>query len=110
MYHYIYKYNEIYSHFEDFIKIQLEYNKDYLNETDFSDIHDQAFNQGYYIIGRYKATKWLADEVFNVINIIKEYDKNECADHIIKKIRENNIDILKVSDDVLFITWINLVN
>ena len=72
----IYKYNEIYSHFEDFIKIQLEYNKDYLNETDFSDIHDQAFNQGYYIIGRYKATKWLADEVFNIIEVIKKYEND----------------------------------
>ena len=72
----IYKYDEIYSHFEDFIKEQLEYNKDYLNETDFSDIHHDAFNQDYYIIGRYQATKWLSDEVFNIIEIIKEYEND----------------------------------
>lgn len=70
----IYKYDEIYSHFEDFIKEQLSYNKNYLVENEFHDIHHQAFNQDYYIIGRYEATKWLADEVFNVINIIKEYE------------------------------------
>ena len=72
----IYKYNEIYSHFEDFIKEQLSYNKNYLNETDFSDIHHHAFNEDHYIIGRYQATKWLADEVFNVINMIKEYEND----------------------------------
>tara|TARA_B100000519_G_C14012371_1_gene329361 strand:- start:291 stop:641 length:351 start_codon:yes stop_codon:yes gene_type:complete len=71
-----YKYDEIYTHFEDFIKEQLEYNKDYLNENDFSDIHHQAFNQDYYIIGRYQATKWLSDEVFNIIEMIKEYEND----------------------------------
>lgn len=72
----IYKYDEIYSHFEDFIKEQLHYNKEYLNETDFNDIHHEAFNQDYYIIGRYQATKWLAAEVFNIIEIIKEYEND----------------------------------
>jgi hypothetical protein len=28
----------------------------------------------YYIIGSYKATQWLGEEVFNVINIIKDYE------------------------------------
>jgi hypothetical protein len=71
-----YKYDEIYSHFEDFIKEQLHYNKDYLNETDFSDIHHQAFNEDYYIIGRHQAKLWLSDEVFNIIEMIKEYEND----------------------------------
>jgi hypothetical protein len=32
-----------------------------------------AFNTDYYIIGTYKAKKWLGDEVFAVIGIIKDY-------------------------------------
>ena len=71
-----YKYDEIYAHFEDFINEQLHYKKDYLNQTDFSDIHHEAFNQDYYIIGTYQAKKWLADEVFNIIKIIKEYEND----------------------------------
>jgi hypothetical protein len=34
-----------------------------------------AFNTDYYIIGTYKAKKWLGDEVFNVIEIIKDYEQ-----------------------------------
>jgi hypothetical protein len=28
----------------------------------------------YYIIGSYKAKQWLGEEVFNIINIIKDYE------------------------------------
>ena len=74
--------------------------------------YDKIFNQCLEQIQK-------ANETFNLdtffiipdkISEFKEYDKNECAEHIIKKIRENNIDILKVSEDVLFITWIDLIN
>jgi hypothetical protein len=34
-----------------------------------------AFNTDYYIIGTYKAKKWLGDEVFAVIEIIKDYEQ-----------------------------------
>ena len=40
------------------------------------DLHNHAFNNDYYIIGRYKATQWLEDQVFNIINIIKEYEQD----------------------------------
>ena len=41
---------------------------------------------------------------------IKEYKKENCANFLIEKIRKNNIDVFKVSTDVLFITWINKIN
>ena len=67
-----YKYEEIKEHFEDFIKDQ---NKDWIKEN-FDDLHHHAFNNDYYIIGTYQAKKWLGDEVFEIINIIKEYEND----------------------------------
>jgi hypothetical protein len=67
-----YKYEEIKSHFEDFIN---ENGEDWVNEHK-EDLHHEIFNTNYYIIGRYEATKWLGDQVFNVINIIKEYEND----------------------------------
>ena len=68
-----YKYEEIKSHFNDFIND--ENNKDII-ENNLDDLHHEIFNTDYYIIGRYEATKWLGDQVFNVINIIKEYEND----------------------------------
>ena len=67
-----YKYEEIKSHFEDFIK---EKDEEWIKEN-FEDLHHYAFNEDYYIIGTYDAKKWLGDEVFNVIEIIKEYEQS----------------------------------
>ena len=67
-----YKYEEIKEHFEDFIKDQ---DKDWIKEN-FEDLHHHAFNNDYYIIGTYQAKKWLGDEVFEIINIIKEYEND----------------------------------
>ena len=66
-----YKYDEIKSYFEDFIND--ENNQDFI-KNHLDDLHHEVFNTDYYIIGRYQAKKWLGDEVFNIINIIKEYE------------------------------------
>ena len=67
-----YKYEEIKSHFEDFIND--ENNKDFI-KNNLDDLHHEIFNTDYYIIGRYEAKKWLGDQVFNVIEIIREYEE-----------------------------------
>jgi len=67
-----YKYEEIKAHFEDFIN---ENGEDWVIEHK-EDLHHEIFNTDYYIIGRYQAKKWLGDQVFNVINIIKEYEND----------------------------------
>ncbi len=60
-----------------------EYFDNYINEQDLDwitqnvdDLHHHAFNNDYYIIGRYKATQWLGDQVFNVIDHIKNYEND----------------------------------
>ena len=67
-----YKYEEIKAHFEDFIN---ENGEDWVNEHK-EDLHHEIFNTYDYIIGRFQATKWLGDQVFNIINIIKEYEND----------------------------------
>ena len=50
-----YKYDEIKSHFEDWIK---EQNKEWITDN-IDDLHHHCFNTDYYIIGTYEAKKWL---------------------------------------------------
>lgn len=66
-----YKFNEIKEYFEDFIKDQ---DQEWIDQN-IEDLHHHAFNTDYYIIGTYEATKWLGDQVFNIINFIKEYEQ-----------------------------------
>jgi len=69
-----YKYNEIKEYFNDSLE---DYDKKTLDKlVRDNDLHHEIFNTDYYIIGRYQAIKWLSDEVFNVINFIKEYENN----------------------------------
>jgi len=67
-----YKKQEIKEHFEDWIKDQ---DLDWINQN-VDDLHHHAFNNDYYIIGTYKAKQWCGDQVFNIINFIKEYEND----------------------------------
>ena len=71
-----YKQNEIIEYTEEQISYHLSCDEDYLN-NDISEIHHDLFNTDYYIIGTYKAKKWLGDMAFDVIGDIKEYEENE---------------------------------
>ena len=66
-----YKYDEIKAHFDDYISDLTD--KEIRENID--DLHHDIFNNDYYIIGTYEAKKWLGDEVFNIIEIIKEYEQ-----------------------------------
>ena len=65
-----YKKEEIKEHFDDFLEDQDE---EWIEEN-IDDIHNHAFNEDYYIIGYYQAEKWLGNQVFNVIETIREYE------------------------------------
>ena len=65
-----YKYDEIKSHFEDWIK---EQNKEWITDN-IDDLHHHCFNSDYYIIGTYEAKKWLGDEVLYIAEFIKDYE------------------------------------
>ena len=70
-----FKYDEIESHFKDYILENGEYLKE--NDTYFlDDLHHHAFNEDYYIIGNYQAKKWLEDSVFDVFEVIRQYESD----------------------------------
>ena len=71
-----YKKDEIKDHFDDFIKEQPE---DWIEEN-IDDIHHHAFNTDYFIIGYYQAKQWCCDEVFNIIETIRDYEKSNCGE------------------------------
>ena len=39
------------------------------------DLHHALFNTDYYIIGIYEAKKWCGENVFNIIETIREYEE-----------------------------------
>ena len=65
-----YKYDEIKDYFNDYIK---EQDNEWI-EDNLDDLHYHAFNTDYYIIGSYQATEWLGNQVFNIIDFIKDYE------------------------------------
>ena len=67
-----YKYEEIKSHFDEWIK---EQDQEWIKEN-IDDLHHHCFNTDYYIIGTYQAKQWLNDNVFEIIEIIREYEQN----------------------------------
>lgn len=68
-----FKKEEIKEYFNDFIKE----NSNSLNDKDFiENLHYHSFNTDYYIIGTYKASQWLEDQTFNVINFIIKYEND----------------------------------
>ena len=66
----MYKYPEIAEHYKEFL---IENGQEWAEEHK-EDIHHYAFNEDYYIIGTHRAKEWLADKVFDVIEIIGEYE------------------------------------
>ena len=67
-----YKYKEIKQHFYDFIENQ---DQEWIISNK-EDLHHHCYNTDYYIIGTYQAKQWLNDHTFEVIDIIKEYEKD----------------------------------
>ena len=67
-----YKKQEIEDQFYDFIE---EQGKEWIEEN-IDDLHHHAFNCDYYIIGRYECMKWLGDQTFNIIDLIKEWEQS----------------------------------
>ena len=70
-----FKREEIREYAKDNIMDCCTYDADYIIK-DISDIHHELFNTDYYIIGTYQATQWLGNQVFNIINFIKEYEND----------------------------------
>ena len=73
-----FKQSEIESHFQDYLTDTRPWQQ-WLDgaRSDFepTELHHEAFNQDYYIIGTYQAAQWLGDHAFECIEIIKDYEQ-----------------------------------
>lgn len=49
-------------------------------------------------------------EIPKILNNNLIYDYDECCEYIINKLRQNYIDVCRMSYNKLFITWINIRN
>jgi len=67
-----YKEQEIKDHFYDYIE---EQDKEWITDNK-DDLHYHSFNTDYFIIGTYQAEQWLGSHVFEVIEIIKQYEND----------------------------------
>ena len=62
---------EIQDYFNDWIA---EQDEEWIADN-IDDLHHECFNTDYYIIGTFKAKEWLGDDVFEIINFIKDYEQ-----------------------------------
>ena len=47
---------------------------------DWSELHHDVFNTDYYIMGTWKATQWLGDCVFEVMELIREWESDNLGE------------------------------
>ena len=72
-----YKQDEIKQHLSDFMSDCYGHlSESEQAELEQSEIHHEAFNQDYYIIGTWQATQCLGDRAFECIEIIKDYEQD----------------------------------
>ena len=50
-----------------------DYDKDKLN--DIGDLHNEIFNEDYYIVGYYDARVWMGDNAFDCIGKVQDYEQ-----------------------------------
>ena len=72
-----FKEQEIKSFALDRIKEIKEYDQERYDQlVRDNDLHNEIFNTDYYIIGTFEATEWLSDQVFYIIEYIKNYEQD----------------------------------
>tara|TARA_R100000773_G_C4218040_1_gene116503 strand:- start:351 stop:674 length:324 start_codon:yes stop_codon:yes gene_type:complete len=105
-----YKKNEIKEYFNNCIE---NYEKTTLEELIKTDeLHYEIFNTQYYIIGTYKAKKWLSDKVFDVIEFIKEYEQDnfgECYTDLSNPEKVVNMYVYIIGEQITY-DYINQLN
>ena len=71
-----YKRKEIEQYFLNYLRDNLDYHKENDPDNWTDDLHHNCFNTDYFLIGSWQARQWCGDEVFNIINFIKDYEES----------------------------------
>ena len=70
-----YKKEEIKAYAIDQIQELKKYDLEEYNQlVQDGEIHNRLFNEDYYIIGTFEAKEWLQNEVFEIMEFVKEYE------------------------------------
>ena len=98
-----YKKNEIKEYFNDSLK---DYDKETLEQLiKDNELHHELFNTDYYIIGTYKAKQWLSDQVFDIIEFIKEYEEDnfgECYTDLTNPEKVVNMYVYIIGEQITY--------
>ena len=71
---YRYKKAEIKKYLNDAVK---DFDKETLEQLiRDGDLHNEIFNTGYYVAYRGEGAKWMGDEAFEIIGIVKDYEQS----------------------------------
>ena len=71
---YRYKKAEIKKYLNDAVK---DFDKETLEQLiRDGDLHHEIFNTGYYVAYRGEGAKWMGDEAFEIIGIVKDYEQS----------------------------------
>ena len=71
---YRYKKAEIKKYLNDSLK---DYDKETLEQLiRDGELHNEIFNTGYYVAYRGEGAKWMGDEAFEIIGIVKDYEQD----------------------------------
>ena len=60
---------------KQYVLDQINDDKEFLFSEYGADLHHYLCNTNYFIIGTYKAKKWLGEHVFEAVNKIKDYEE-----------------------------------
>lgn len=72
-----FKKEEITKYALDRIQELKDYDMESYNQlVEDNELHNEIFNTDYYIIGTFEATEWLDNQVFQIIDYIKEYEQD----------------------------------
>lgn len=76
------------------------------------ELHHQAFNQDYYIIGTYKAKEWLGDKAMEIVAFIQTYQRDNFGDEGIETFIEEDgfINYERIVNMYTYIIGYEIVN
>ena len=95
-----YKYEEISNYFNDFIN---EQSNEWI-EDNLDDLHHQAFNTDYFLIGIYKCEQWLSDNAFDCIRTVKDFENDnfgECTTDLSNPEKVVNMYAYIIGEDIV---------
>ena len=100
-----YKRSEIKKYLNDRVKEIKEYSKDeFYKLIKDRELHNEIFNTGYYVAYRGEGSKWLGDQAFEIIGIVRDYEEDnfgEVTTDLSDDVAVTNMYVYIVGEDLI---------